>query len=30
MQQMQAQHVPWPRFESAEMSNLVAYLNSAK
>lgn len=30
MDQMQANHIPWPRFEAPEMSNLIAYLNSAK
>lgn len=30
MQQMQAKGIPWPRFETDEMSNLIAYLNSAK
>jgi hypothetical protein len=27
--QMQSKHIPWPQFNAAQMSNLIAYLNSA-
>lgn len=30
MQQMQTQKISWPHFESGEMSNLIAYLNSTR
>lgn len=30
MDQMQASHVLWPRFDAPQMSNLIAFLNSAK
>lgn len=30
MQQMEAKGIGWPRFQSGEMSNLIAYLNSGK
>jgi len=30
LQQMQSQGIRWPRFQANEMSNLIAYLNSAK
>jgi mono/diheme cytochrome c family protein len=29
MEQMQAQHIVWPSFSAAQMSNLIAYLNHA-
>jgi mono/diheme cytochrome c family protein len=29
MQQMQSKHIPWPRFTTAQMSNLIAYLNNS-
>lgn len=28
MEQMKAKGIPWPRFEGAQMANLIAYLNS--
>lgn len=28
MEQMKGKGIPWPRFEGAEMANLIAYLNS--
>lgn len=28
MEQMKAKNIPWPRFDGAEMANLIAYLNS--
>jgi mono/diheme cytochrome c family protein len=30
MQQMEAKGIPWPAFKPGEMSNVLAYLNSAK
>jgi hypothetical protein len=27
--QMQSKHIPWPGFSATQMSNLIAYLNSA-
>lgn len=30
LQQMQSKGIMWPRFQANEMSNLIAYLNSAK
>ncbi len=29
MEQMQSKHITWPSFTAAQMSNLIAYLNSA-
>jgi mono/diheme cytochrome c family protein len=29
MEQMKSKHIPWPSFTAAQMSNLIAYLNSA-
>jgi len=28
LEQMKAQHLPWPHFEGWQMADLIAYLNS--
>lgn len=30
LEQMRSNHIPWPRFNTPEMANLIAYLNSSK